>query len=405
MIRAKKEERDLLKILLLGEDEAQRMEVRGALEKLADLEVELSEADPRTIKREASENVDVAMVVFGDNSEAPVAWLQSQHNVANRPMLVAVLRDRSSQVMRTALRAGADEVLFVPLEEVDLARALLKISESRRRTDQAAAGAVICSVTSVSGGVGVTSLAGNLALALRYSLQKKVAVVDLDLQSSDLAVLLNLEPQHSVLDVANNGKKLDSIQLESSLTKHASGVYLLAAPKRIEDSEKVHTADVSTALDVMRQIFDFIVIDHGRHINETSVMAWERSDHLLYVIDQSVSAARCAWRFLDLYGRLGIASVQPHFVLNRFLARHPITEKQITDTLARPIYARVPRDDTAFEQSLAKAQDIWQVAPRSALRKSFDELAVKISGTSAEAVGERPAKLMSFIMSIANAYA
>jgi pilus assembly protein CpaE len=251
----------------------------------------------------------------------------------------------------------------------------------------------------------VTSLAGNLALALRYSLQKKVAVVDLDLQSSDLAVLLNLEPQHSVLDVANNGKKLDSIQLESSLTKHASGVYLLAAPKRIEDSEKVHTADVSTALDVMRQIFDFIVIDHGRHINETSVMAWERSDHLLYVIDQSVSAARCAWRFLDLYGRLGIASVQPHFVLNRFLARHPITEKQITDTLARPIYARVPRDDTAFEQSLAKAQDIWQVAPRSALRKSFDELAVKISGTSAEAVGERPAKLMSFIMSIANAYA
>src|ERR1019366_7889291 len=112
---------------------------------------------------------------------------------------------------------------------------------------------VVISVTSLIGGVGVTSLAGNLALALQ-SLHKRVALVDLDLQTGGLAVFLNLDSELSKMPLGRLDRKLDSIHLESALTKHQSGVYLLAAPKRIEEGELVSDITVGTVFDLIRQL-------------------------------------------------------------------------------------------------------------------------------------------------------
>jgi pilus assembly protein CpaE len=282
--------------------------------------------------------------------------------------------------MKRVLRAGADELLFLPLDPGDATRALLKISESRRREEvhSNSAGGMIVSLVSLIGGTGVTSLAANLALALRYAFDKRVAVIDLDLQTGGLAVFLNLEPERTIMAMAEGTRKLDSIQLESALSKHASGIYLLAAPKRIEDSELVSDATVGATLDLMRQLFDFVIVDCGTHIDANTVAAWERSSHLFYVLDQSIGAARCAWRFVDLVGRLGLPSIEPNFILSRYVANHPITEEQLSHTLAKSIHSRIPRDEKILERVQLSAQDLWQVAPNSPLAKSIEDLARRL---------------------------
>ena len=68
--------------------------------------------------------------------------------------------------MKRALRSGADEILFMPLDPGEATRALLKVSEARWRTERRR-GRRDLSVISLVGGVGVTSLAANLALALQ----------------------------------------------------------------------------------------------------------------------------------------------------------------------------------------------------------------------------------------------
>ena len=389
-----------LRILLVGEADSGRNEVRAALGALGDPPLEIIEAAPGVSKpTNGGPPPDVIMVLFnGGNEEVALNYLQAQsEQEAPRPVLFALVQERSPVLMRRILRAGADELLFLPLDAGDATRALLKISETRRKAERQAGGLIVSLVSTV-GGVGVTSLAANLALALRYTLNKRVAIVDLDLQTGGLAVFLNLEPERTIMQLCESDRKLDSIQLESALTKHPSGIYLLAAPKRIEDSELVSDKTIGAVLDLMRQLFDFVVVDCGGYIDENAVAAWERSDFLFYLLDQSIAAARCAWRFVDLFGRLGLSGVEPSFVLGRYQQHHPISEEQITHTLGRPIYAKIPKDEKVLERVQLRAQDLWQTGPGTPLARAIEDLARRLA-IGGDAMGEQGGGLVSRLLS------
>jgi len=389
--------RGALSVRLVGDADESRAGVRASLAALGDPPLELIEADAHDNGDNSSDS-DVVMVIFnGGNEDESLAYLQAQAGRNPRPALFALVHERSPVLMRRILRAGADELLFLPLDQGDVTRALLKISETRRRAERRAGG-VVCSLVSTVGGVGVTSLAGNLALALRYTFNKRVAILDLDLQTDGMAVFLNLEPERTIMQLCETDRRLDSIQLESVLTKHNSGIYLLAAPKRIEDGELVADTTVSAVIDLMRQLFDFVIVDCGGYIDENAVAAWERADYLFYLLDQSISGARCAWRFVDLFSRLGLSGVEPSFILSRHVSHHPISEDQIIHTLGRPIYAKIPRDERLLERVQLRAQDLWQVAPTSPLTRSIEELARRIN-SGGEAVAENNGGFVSRLFS------
>ncbi|HYL57872.1 MAG TPA: AAA family ATPase [Candidatus Acidoferrales bacterium] len=388
--------RGALKVHLVGEAEEQRAEVKANLAAMGDPALDIWEIEP-DLTAAQDPSVDVTMVVFNGNDELSLSYLNNQAGQDPRPVLFALLHDRSPELMKRVLRAGADELLFLPLDPGDATRALLKISEARRR-EEVHGGGMIVSLVSLIGGTGVTSLAANLGLALRYAFDKRVAVVDLDLQTGGMSVFLNLEPERTIMALTEGARKLDSIQLESALSKHASGIYLLAAPKRIEDSELVNDATVGAILDLMRQLFDFVIVDCGTHVDANTVAAWERSNHLFYVLDQSIGAARCAWRFVDLCGRLGLSGVEPNFILSRFVTGHPISEDQLSHTLAKPLFTRIPRDEKVLERVQLSAQDLWQVAPNSPLAKSVEDLARRLEVGVEATTGDSANSLVSRLL-------
>lgn len=371
--------RSTMKVMLVGSPGEQRTEVRSVLAALPEPELEIVESETATAANLA-ENVtappDATLVMVNGNQEAALSFIQHQSQHSPRPSLFAVLSARSTGLIKRALRSGADEILFTPLDPGEAARALLKISEARWRSRRREGGVVI-SVVSLIGGVGVTSIAANLALALQ-SLHQRVALVDLDLQTGGLAVFLNLDPEVTIMPLVRLDRKVDSIQLESALTKHQSGVYLLAAPKRIEEGELVSDLTVGTLLDLLRDVFDYVIVDCGDHVDENAVAAWERSEHLFYVLNQSIAAARCAWRFVDLFERLDLASLEPRFILNRFSPSHPLTEKAIETTLAKTIHAKIPADARTFEAIEMKAQDLFQLAPSTPAARAMLDLAAQL---------------------------
>lgn len=380
-----------LRIDLVGYAPELRDSVRQALARVTEPALEIVESDqPGYANPDLSSTapIDVSMVLFNGDEEKSMADLQRQAALTPRPALFGLLKERSPGLMKRVIRAGADELLFLPLDPGDLTRALLKISENRTRTARHDGGAVI-SLLSVVGGVGVSSIAANLALALRYQLDKRVVILDLDAQTGALAVLLNVEPEYTIMPLCRLEKKLDSIQLETTLTKHSSGVYLLAAPKRIEEGEMVSDATVGAVIDFMRDMFDFVIVDCGHHVDEKSVAVWERSASLLYVLNQSVTSVRSAWRFIDLFERLNLG-VDPHYVLNRFQPSHSITQKQLENTLGRPMYATILRDDKSLELAELSGKDLWQVAATSPLVQAMQTLACRIANVESVKQTDKP---------------
>ena len=365
-----------LRVELVGE-EAACAEVRAVLTAVSDPPVEIVKPAANLPQRTDMASADIAMVIVDPTT---LSLLQAYARQLPRPTVLAALHERSAAAMRRALQAGADELLFLPLELGAITRALLKVNETRRQLDHPSGGTV-CSVVSNTGGVGVTSLAANLGLALRDKLDKRVVLVDLHLQSGDLPIYLNLDVHSSIMALCGGDRQLDSSRLETALTKHRSGLYVLAAPSGIEESEVLPEETIVSAIGLMRELFDFVVVDCGSYVDGKTVAVWERSDYLFYVLEQTVRAVRGAGRFLDLYGRLGITQVEPRFILNKFVPGHPIGEEQITQTLGGPIYTKIPSDKAALDLVELRGEDLWQVAASSALTRAIEELVGKMTGT------------------------
>jgi pilus assembly protein CpaE len=394
----------VLRVQLVGGDPELRDAIGQILARVTEPQLKVIEAGESDLAKTAGashELLDVAMVLFNGDEEESLVYLQQQSAKAERPALFGVLKERSPGLMKRVIRAGADELLFQPLDPGDLVRALLKVSETRIRVARHDGGVVI-SVASIAGGAGVSTIAANLALALRYQLDKRVALLDLDLQTGALAVLLNVEPEFTIMPLCRLEKKLDSIQLEAALTKHPSGVYLLAAPKRIEEGEIISEISIGAIIDFMRDMFDFVIVDCGHHIDENSVAAWERSNHFLYVLNQSVTSVRSAWRFIDLFDRLSLA-VEPHYALNRYQLAHSVTQKHLENTLGKPMYVNLPRDEKSLEQAELGGKDLWQVAGSSPLAKAFEALACRLANV--ERAGEIGRPFMSRLRSAFGAHA
>jgi pilus assembly protein CpaE len=369
--------RESLRVHLIGENAEVLGEVKAVLSAVSEPALEVVEMSPQAAIDE-TEVADIAMLVFDGNEAAPLGYLQSRAERSPRPVIFALLMDRSPVLMRRVLHVGADELFFLPLKSADLTRALMKLSERRRRAERLGGG-VVYGVASLVGGVGVSTLSANLALAMRYAFGKRAAVVDLDLQNSGLNVVLHLDPDQTIASLIEFSAKLDSIKIETALTKHPSGIYLLAAPKRLDDAERVTDLTVAEVLDLMRQLFDFVVVDCGSHVDEITVATWERCDELLYVVDHSRVAAHCARRFSELFGRLGLRLDEPRFILNKFDPQSAITEAVIAQSMGQACFAKIPRDDRTLEKMQLRVQDLWQMAPNSALARAIEALARRIN--------------------------
>jgi pilus assembly protein CpaE len=363
-------------VSLTGGTDGERSALRYALTSMTDPRVDVIEplSPTQSLGLDgASRQILIAIL----SNEPPEKWAEELHpwiEHGSWAAVIAVIGEHSPEAVRWALHAGADEVIFTPIEPIDLTSRLLKIIEKRGGARNTV-GSGTYSLVSVAGGVGVSSLTIALGTALLTLTEKKVALVDLGFQCSALATMLDLEPEHTISELADPTSAIDSIRLESVRCRHSSGLYLLAAPKRIEEGETISPATIDAVLNVMRQLFDYVLVDCGHQLTEGSVAAWERTGKILYVLDQSITSVRSARRFLDLFSRLHLKQVEVQLVLNRFVPANPITIEKIEGALARPIAFRIPRDDETLSAAEVEANGMTALRSDSEFAAAVDNLA------------------------------
>jgi pilus assembly protein CpaE len=266
----------------------------------------------------------------------------------------------------------------------DLRRA---VRTQARPPDAAGLGQVV-TVFPAKGGVGATSIATNLAGALQRHGQR-VVVLDLDLHLGDVLSFLDLPATYSITDVLTNMKRLDHELLDTSITRHHSGVRVLGQSGKVEEAEHVRGQEVATLVDFLRRHYDRIVIDGVRGFDEVSLAALDASHHVLMILTQDVPAVRNTQRCLDLFRRLGYEGDRVQLILNRYQKGSKITSEVISDALGVAPAFLLANDFPAVIGAINRGHLLAEVAPRSKLTKDIEALAPMLVGADKAAARTR----------------
>src|SRR5437899_5798775 len=204
-------------VVLVGEFVNARQVAREAPARRPDLVIgEVDEAGPTSV------------------AEQPAWVIGSLTRALPGAAIFATGQSTSADFVIEVIRAGALEFIRRPVEREDLISALEKVVRLRRGAPAARQPGHVTSVFSTKGGLGVTTMATNLAVCLAERAQESTTLVDLDTRKSDVTTLLNLQPPVSILDALENLERLDESFLRGLVTKHSSGLAILPGPSRME---------------------------------------------------------------------------------------------------------------------------------------------------------------------------
>ncbi|QDU90106.1 Septum site-determining protein MinD [Pirellulimonas nuda] len=326
-------------------------------------------------------NPDVGFISMDGDPDQAVDLIESiSRNNPNVTLLVASSSTDGSLILRT-MRAGAKEFLTQPLKPEELAAALARIHRTRFGEGQSARGCKVITVTGATGGVGVTSMAVNLGCSLAADPDHSVVLLDLDLTLGDADVFLDTVPEYTLTDVSQNVARLDFTLLRRSLTKHASGLYLLPRPVALEDALLVTPDDLSRVIGLLKATFTHLIIDASKAYNALDMLALRLSDEALMVTQLDLPCLRNVVRLMVSFERTPGLKEKTRIIVNRAgQGGASISLRKAQETLGQEVYWQVPNDFRTMIEVRNNGVPLLEQAPKAAITQSISQLAGALCG-------------------------
>jgi pilus assembly protein CpaE len=259
--------------------------------------------------------------------------------------VMAYSSKNDATLMRRCMQAGAREFLIEPLLPQTLDEAFVRTS-SRRPDRKIAEGKMLVFATT-KGGVGVTTITANFALALTRESGARVVVVDMDFQLGEIAVGFGITPAFSVVDALMSAARLDRDFLSTLLVRHASGLSVLGAPEAYSFFHSSVDEGANKLFRILRDEFDYVVVDAGACHGHIQEMLFTMATTLYLVTETTFPALRNAHRLITyLSAKEGSRPLE--VIVNRFNSRHSkIDENSAEKALTRPVNWRIPNSYAA----------------------------------------------------------
>ncbi len=323
---------------------------------------------------------------------------QIRRNPAYAQMPVVLLTAGNSLDERVrGFDAGADDFVAKPYDPTELQvriRALLRRVATPETSVPAAPPppkAHTVAVFSLRGGAGVSTVAANLATSLARLWGHTVGLIDLALPSGQSALMLNLPPRHSWADIVGVSlDEVDSAFLEGVMLHHASGVAVLAAPARPEQSELLTAAHVTHTLGLAREHFTYLVIELAHDFSELTLAGLDQADLVLVLLTPDLAALRATACALDVFASLDYPHERQLITLVQNIERRGLGRNEIEASLHRPIDWIIPYSAEPVTVGINTGVPLVLSAPTLPISACLEDLSWKLSRE--EDRKERPAQ-------------
>ncbi|MGH8938386.1 MAG: AAA family ATPase, partial [Actinomycetes bacterium] len=281
-----------------------------------------------TLRRHLDTHFAEDTVVLGPTVDLGAALALAQAMRVTRPSLAVIMVRRrvDTSVLSDAMRSGVFEVIeerdLAGLNTAvrrarDLARQLRETVGGLATTEESPSHGRLITVFSAKGGCGKTTLATNLAAALADRGRREVCLVDLDLAFGDVAIALQLFPAHTIADAVPLAGSLDAQAVASLLTPHSPGLTTLVAPIEPGTAESIPATLVAGILTLLKQQFDFVIVDTPPAFDDHVLAAFDQSDMVALLATLDIPALKNLKLTLETLDLLNYPRERWRLVLNR----------------------------------------------------------------------------------------
>lgn len=306
---------------------------------------------------------------------------------ATKTPLVAAAYDPPLALVRALVRAGAHDVVPLPLDIADLEISLLPIQEQitrQNRATDAANGKVVSIIKSV-GGIGATALLTQLGIRAAQNEAghgRQVCLLDLDLQFGNAAFQLGLLPSLTLADLFEAGTRLDGELLRATTTTHPSGLRVVAAPSEMLPLDSVTSEQLIEIIEIAKHEFSTVLLDLPANWTNWSLSLLAQSDLILLVTEMSITGLHRARRQLELLREQELNSIELRILINRFEkgVLKMVRPADVHKALGRDIAYTIANDPAVMRAATERGVPISEIKRKSAVGKDIDMLDAGVSG-------------------------
>jgi pilus assembly protein CpaE len=332
-------------------------------------------------QKDAAIPSDLLIVELSQDIERQFQVIQSLLGAAAVREVFVISEAAQPQVLLQAIKVGIKEFLPLPLDEQELRRAFENFLA--RHNGQTAAKAKfgdIVHVMGAKGGVGATTVAVNLAMALaKKNSSLSIALVDMNMIFGDLALFLELTPKYHWGEITKNIERLDSTFLQNVLARHPSGLHVLPSPGFLNGYPAATPEVVERLLRLMQTMFDFVIVDGGQSLNQATLRAVEMCNSLLLVSLLSLPCLANTNKVMRSFDNLSLSVKERlRLVVNRYLKKSEISVQDAEQTVHQKIFWMIPNDYKATMSAINQGKTLLEIAPKQDVTRSFCQLADKL---------------------------
>ena len=299
---------------------------------------------------------------------------------------ILVAEELTTNLLQQALRSGVKDVLASPADAQQLTEAIGRVTATLTSSPSAPTGVEeifeddgelgqVITVFSTKGGAGKSMIATNLGVTLAQRSDKPVCLVDADLQFGDIAVMLKLSPQHTIVDAVSSLDRLDASLLQNLLVTHeSSGLLILPAPLEPAFADQIGATEMMQIVEVLRRFCSFVIVDTPAYFNDVVLGMIEISDEVLLVAGMDIPNIKNVKIGLQTLRLLNTPMEKLHLILNRANSKVKLDVTEVERTLQVSADVLIP-SDIVVPQSVNRGVPVVQSSPRSGVAKSLEELA------------------------------
>lgn len=377
-------------LLLVESDPAARDVITGVLIGAGYAVATVEDAIEAVQQAGAHQLVIIDIVAGEANATDLCREIRATPTMASIPVLCISQSDEVEDRIRF-LEAGADDVMAKPFDARELdARVealLLRFQRSRE------VGPVVplngsspimrrlVTVFSPKGGVGTTTIAVNIAVAIAARRPDRTLLIDLDRQFGQVATHLNLTVRQTIADAVRDEAAIREPEiLRSYANHHESGLHVLPAPGSPELAELVRAEEVERLLETASRAYDAIIVDAGSHLDEPALGALERADGVVFAVYPEIAALKALRSLLDFLAEVGSIGAKATFVINNMFAKDILRMRDIETALGTKVAAELPYDPFIYLKAVNEGIPVVRGAARSLPAERLTQLAALAFG-------------------------